>query len=168
MKFLVTIKSALPAAIVVLALGLRSTSVFAATVTTTFQVSADVQANCTISVTALAFGAYTSTTEATATAFISLQCSSGTNWTIGMDAGLGTGATVANRAMAGPNPTGLNYSLFQDPAHTLNWGNTPGVDTISGTATGGTAGRTVYGHIPAGQFVTPGAYLDTITATITF
>jgi len=27
---------------------------------------------------------------------------------------------------------------------------------------------TVYGQIPGGQFVTPGAYVDTITATVTY
>jgi spore coat protein U-like protein len=168
MKFLVTIKSALPAAIGVLALGLGSTSVFAATVTTTFQVSANVQATCTISVTTLAFGAYMGTTDTTATATINFICSSGTNWNIGFDAGLGTGATVTARAMAGSNSAVLNYGIFQDPAHTVNWGNTPGVDTMSGTALGSNALRTAYGQIPAGQFVAPGAYADTITATITF
>ncbi len=59
MKFLATIKSMLLAAIGALALGLGSTSVFAATVTTTFQVTAKVQATCTISVAAMNFGNYT-------------------------------------------------------------------------------------------------------------
>jgi spore coat protein U-like protein len=39
---------------------------------------------------------------------------------------------------------------------------------VSGTGNGNAQTLTVYGQLPAGQYVTPGAYADTITATITY
>ena len=51
--------------------------------------------------------------------------------------------------MTGPAPFVLNYSLSSDPAHTINWGNTVGTDTVSGTGTGGLQIITVYGFVPA-------------------
>ena len=63
----------------------------------------------------------------------------------------------------------LDYGIFQDPAHTLNWGDTVGVDTVSGTGTGVVQEIGAYGDIPKRQSqVTAGGYSDTITATITF
>ena len=170
MKFLVTIKSALPVAIGVLALGLGSTSIFAATATTTFQVTADVQAACTISVGAMNFGNYTGTGtgEFGINGNMTVTCSNGVSYNIGLNAGLGPGATVTSRAMTGPGSAVLNYGLFQDSSFTTNWGNTPGVDTVSRTGQGGPQFIVVFGGIPLGQFVAPGAYADTITATVTF
>jgi spore coat protein U-like protein len=167
MKFLVTIKSALPAAIGVLALGLGSTSAFAATATTTFQVTANVQATCAISATAAAFGPYTGVVVDT-TAVLIVTCSNTTTYNIGLNAGVGAGATVTNRAMTGPGSALLDYGLFQDAAHSVNWGDTVGTDTVTGTGDGLAQSITVFGQVSAGQFVEPGAYLDTITATITF
>ena len=102
MKFLVTIRSVLPAAIGVLALGLGSASAFAATVTTTFQVTANVQATCAISATSAAFGSYTGVIADT-TSIVTVTCSNTTTYNIGLNAGLGTGATVTSRAMTGPS-----------------------------------------------------------------
>jgi spore coat protein U-like protein len=167
MKFLVTIRSVLPAAIGVLALGLGSASAFAATVTTTFQVTANVQATCAISATSAAFGSYTGVIADT-TSIVTVTCSNTTTYNIGLNAGLGTGATVTNRLMVGPNSNQLNYGLFQDAAHSINWGDTVGTDTVTGAGNGLAQTITIFGQIPAGQFDQAGIYLDTITATITF
>jgi spore coat protein U-like protein len=167
MKILGTIKSLLPAAIGVLALGLGSTSALAATTTTTFQVTATVQANCLISATTAAFPAYSGVVADT-TATLTVTCSNTTTYSIGLNAGLATGATVTTRAMTGPNSALLNYGLFQDSAHSVNWGDTIGNGAVSGTGDGLAQNITIYGQIPAGQFVEAGSYQDTITATITF
>jgi spore coat protein U-like protein len=170
MKILVTIKSVLPAAIGVLALGLGSTSVFAATATTTFQVTADVQNNCTVSAAPMPFGNYTvfGKLEFAINGDILVVCSSGLNYAIGLNAGLGPGATVTTRAMIGPGSAALSYGLFQDASFAVNWGNTPGTDTVSRTGNGGQQHIVVFGVIPLGQFVASGTYADTITATVTF
>jgi spore coat protein U-like protein len=39
---------------------------------------------------------------------------------------------------------------------------------VTGTGNGAIQALTVYGQTPAGQYVSPGSYTDTITATITY
>jgi spore coat protein U-like protein len=70
--------------------------------------------------------------------------------------------------MTGPGAAVLGYSLFSDAARTVNWGQTIGTDTVTGTGNGSAQAITVYGQATAGQFVAPGAYTDTITATVTY
>lgn len=139
----------------------------AATATTTFQVTATVQATCLISATNLAFGTYTGVVT-TSTSTITVTCTNTSPYNVGLNAGTATGATVTTRQMSGPGGASLSYALYQDAAHTKNWGNTVGTDTVAGTGNGSAQALTAYGQVGAGQFVTPGAYVDTITATVTF
>jgi len=141
----------------------------AATTTATFTVTADVQTTCNITAQNLNFGAYTGAVlDATTT--LTVTCSNGVPWTIGLNAGTSPGATVVTRKMTGPGADLLGYGLFEDASHTTNWDNTGGSNVRSGTGagTGTPQPQTVYGRIPAGSFVGPGAYSDTITATLTF
>lgn len=142
---------------------------FAATATGTFAVTATVVKACSISATALAFGNYDPTvgTPDDATSTISVHCTNGTQYNVGLNAGTAPGASVTSRKMsAGANV--LNYSLYQDSGRATNWGNTVGTDTLSGTAAASPASLTVYGRIPSGQNVPVGNFTDTITATITY
>ena len=139
----------------------------AATATTTFQVTANVNVACTIQATALDFTTY-ALVQLDVQSQIGLVCTNTAQWAIGLNAGTFPGATVTTRAMTGPPTFHLNYSLFADPAHSINWGNTVGTDTVSGVGTGAVEIVNVYGRIPAAQNVGPGGYADTITATITF
>ena len=150
-----------------LACAIASDQAVAATATTTFQVIANVQVTCLISATGLNFGDYTAP-SLSAQSTITVGCTNTAQWNVGLNAGTAPGATVTTRQMTGPAPFFLNYSLSSDPAHTINWGNTVGTDTVSGTGTGGQQIITVYGFVPASQTVGPGGYVDTITATITF
>ena len=151
-----------------LTLGLGSTLAVAATnSTTTFQVTANVQANCTIAANNLDFGNYTGTLT-TATSNLNVTCTNSTPYWVGLDAGLASGATVATRSMKGPSSSLLNYAIAQDSGHTTNWGNTDGVNAATGTGTGSSQTLTMYGQIFAGQSVVPGTYSDTITATLTY
>lgn len=144
-----------------------ASSASAATVTTTVAVTATVQATCLVSATSLGFGTYAGV-QVDATSTVSVTCTNTTPYNVGLNAGLGTGATVTTRQMTGPATAVLSYSLFQDTARTINWGTTVSTDTLAGTGNGAVQPLTVYGRIPASQFVTPGAYADTITATVTF
>lgn len=66
--------------------------------------------------------------------------------------------------MAITQPAGaLNYGLFTDTGHTTNF-----ATLASANGTGLPVVTTVYGQIPAGQYVTPGSYVDTITASVTY
>jgi spore coat protein U-like protein len=62
----------------------------------------------------------------------------------------------------------LQYKLYSDSGHTVNVGVTVGTDTIAATGNGLTQTITIYGQIPANQLTTPGVYVDTVTATITY
>ena len=149
------------------AVHLTATPVLAATATTTFQVTATVQATCLISATNLSFGTYTGVV-ATSTSTITVTCTNTSPYNVGLNAGTASGATVTTRKMSGPGGALLSYALYQDAAHTTNWGNTVGTDTVARTGNGNAQSLTVYGQVAAGQYVTPGAYADTITATITY
>jgi spore coat protein U-like protein len=168
MKLSCVMRSALPAvALGIVALGLATKPAVAATVTTTFGVTATVQATCLVSATPLAFGTYTGAV-ATSTSAVSVTCTNTTPYNVGLSAGLATGATVTTRSMTGPAAALLGYGLFSDSGHTTNWGITISTDTVTGTANGAAQPITVFGQIPAAEFIAPGAYADTITATVTF
>ncbi len=129
--------------------------------------SATVVANCTVSASTLAFGNYTGALTNNACA-VTVTCTNTTSFDIGLDAGMATGATVTTRMMTGPSSARLNYALFRDGARTQNWGNTVGVDTLPGQGNGTPVAYSVFGQLPAGQYVAPGDYTDTVVATITY
>jgi spore coat protein U-like protein len=155
------------AAIAVLA---PASIVQAATATTSFLVTATVLKFCTVVATPMAFGDYTSSTAALSTSTITVTCTNGTSYDIGLGAGAAAGATVTTRQMSGTIVTAarLNYFLYSDTSRTVNWGNTVGTDTVNLTAGALPTISTVYGRVPAGQFVAPDAYLDTIAVTVTY
>jgi spore coat protein U-like protein len=98
---------------------------------------------------------------------VTTTCTLAAPYNIGLNAGTGAGATVAARKMtSGANL--LTYSLFQDAARLVVWGNTIGTDTVALVGTGLAVPTTVFGRIPALQNVAVGSYTDTITATVTF
>jgi spore coat protein U-like protein len=125
------------------------------------------QTYCTSYTSSLPFGSYNPSTADSVTATVTVTCSSGNVFHIGLNAGTGTGATTTTRIMhSGTNL--LDYKLFQDSAHTINWGNNPPTDTVNGTGDGTAHSFNVYAMVPAGQFVPPASnYVDTITATVT-
>jgi spore coat protein U-like protein len=143
-----------------------STAASAGSATANLSVSANVAATCSISTSAVAFGAY-SGSQIDATGTVTANCVSGTAWTIGLGAGTGSGATTSNRKMTSGANT-LSYALFSDAGRTTNWGNTIGTDTIAGTGTGSSDNHTVYGRVAAGTVPAAGSYADTVVATINF
>lgn len=151
---------------VLIAAGLMSVPASASsTATTTFGVTATVNATCTVAATSLAFGTYSSAV-ANAQSTITVTCSNTTPYNVGLNAGVATGATVTTRQMTGPSGATLNYALYQNSGETTNWGNTSGTDTVSGTGNGAAQSLTVYGQIAAGQYPAAGSYTDTVTATV--
>ena len=137
------------------------------TATTSFAVTATVMDTCVVSATPLAFGNYTGV-QSDSTATLSITCTNTTPYTVGLNAGLATGATVTTRKMMGPASAVLPYGLFSDAARTVNWGVTVPSDTVGGTGSGTLQTLTVYGRIADGSYVAPGAYADTVTATVTY
>jgi spore coat protein U-like protein len=141
----------------------------AATATSTFAVQVAITATCTInSASTLNFGSVgvlSANTDQTST--IQVQCTNTTPYNVGLDAGTGTGATVATRKLTSGGNT-VNYSLFSDAGRTTVWGNTIGTDTVAGTGNGAAQSFSVFGRIPAQSTPAPGSYADTITVTVTY
>jgi len=133
---------------------------------TTMAVSATVLSYCSVSTLPLAFGNYSGSAVSASTT-VTVTCTLGTAFNLGIDAGLGSGATVAARKMTyGANT--LTYGLYSNAGATTVLGSTIGTNTVADTGTGTAQTVTVYGQIPAGQAVAPGTYSDTVTVTITY
>lgn len=132
---------------------------------------AAVAVDCTVSADDHAFGTYDpgAGTDTDSTSSILVECLLGgagveTSYTLALSTGLS--GTYAERTLGGPSDT-LGYNLYADSARTKVWGDgSEGSTLVSNTAANAT--HTVYGRIPAGQFVTAGSYSDSITVTLTF
>jgi spore coat protein U-like protein len=138
------------------------------TASTSTTATATVIKNCTVSATTLNFGSsgvISANIDQTST--IQVQCTNTTPYNVGLNAGTAPGATVTTRKMAS-GAKQINYSLFRDVGRTTNWGNTVGTDTAASTGTGATQNFTVFGRVPPQTTPAPGAYSDTIVATVTF
>jgi spore coat protein U-like protein len=148
-----------------------SPAAWSATASGTLTVTASVASVCLVSNGTLAFGSYdpTSATALTGSTTVTLTCTLGTPYQIGLDAGAGSGATVALRKLTSGANT-LDYRLFRDASRTLNWGNTPGTDTLGGTSSSGSLSNTItiYGQIPASAAVPTGSYSDSVAITVTY
>ncbi len=91
---------------------------------------------------------------------------------VGLGPGSNGASTAARKLVAPGSPTPLLYGLYQDSGRSINWGNVPGIDAASQTATiknksFETLTFTVYGSIPAQQDVYAGSYSDSIEVTLT-
>jgi len=139
----------------------------ASTSTSMVAVSAMVGASCIVGSTPLLFGNY-SGGAVSQTAAATVLCTNGTPYTIGLDNGTGSGATVVTRLMTGPNNQTLSYGVYSDAAHTTAWGSSAGTNTVTGSGTGTVQTIPVYGQISPSQSPTPGNYTDTITVTLTY
>ena len=141
----------------------------AATTTSTFTTQVTIAAACTInSAATLNFGSQgVLLANVDQTSTLQVQCTNTTPYNIGLDAGTGTGATVAVRKMsAGANT--VNYSLYSDSGRTTVWGNTIGTNTVAATGNGASQSYTVYGRVTAQTTPAPATYSDTITVTVTY
>jgi spore coat protein U-like protein len=115
---------------------------------------------CSVTVTTLNFGTYDAALL-TGTATGKVTCASA--WDMPLNAGTGAGGTETTRYMTGPGGAELAYQLFTNATRTTNWGNTTG-NELTGT---GNTNITVYGQIPAGQYVAQGTYTDTVSSDTT-
>jgi spore coat protein U-like protein len=145
----------------------------AATNTTTFNVTLELENSCTVSVTDLDFGIQNDLTPAIPGSTTgSVTCTGAGPVSVDLDAGTGGGTITGGRQMI----NGANfivYNLYTDGAHANKWGDgTGGTSHFTVTSTGGGTPDpfTVYGLTSANQ--NPKAvnltYSDTITATVNF
>jgi spore coat protein U-like protein len=120
--------------------------------------------SCSAYASSIAFGSFSGTTIHI-TGSVTVTCTSGQAYNIGLNAGLASGATVTTRSMQSASIL-LGYQLFSNAAYTSNWGNSVGTSWVSGTGNGSAQVYTIYAQVPAGEYSPVGSYTDTITASI--
>jgi spore coat protein U-like protein len=153
-----------------LALGFAAPA-FAQTATANLGVSATVAKNCSITTTAVTFGAYdpivaNDTAPLDGTGSVVVTCTKGAGTRI--DLGLGSNATGSTRRMAGGGDF-LTYELYTTTGRTTVWGSGAAAGLTIPAAPSRTARPfTVFGRVPGGQDVTATSYADTVVATINF
>jgi spore coat protein U-like protein len=124
---------------------------------------------CGVSATPVAFGTYLpfsgSPTDNTGTVTVTCFGSA----TISIELSTGSSGSYATRQMSN-GAVNLHYQLYTNAARTTVWGNgSGGTSTVSDTLTGfASRNYTVFGRIPTLQGVKPGAYVDTITVTVSY
>lgn len=102
---------------------------------------------------------------------IGLTCINRTAYNIGLNNGQHVLGTTTRRMQHLTNPAYfIAYELYRDSGRSQRWGNTIGVDTVTGTGNGTAQTVTVYGRAPptSGALPAEGSYKDVITVTITY
>ncbi len=126
--------------------------------------------SCSLSATALNFGSQgvlNSNVDATNT--ISVTCTTGTTYTVGLNGGNSGAVNPTLRKMANAGNTEfVTYGIYQNAARSLAWGNTIGTNTVAGTGSGAVQNLTGYGRVPPQTTPSPQNYSDTITVTVTY
>jgi spore coat protein U-like protein len=146
------------------------TTALAGSDTDTFEVTATVLASCEVSASDLVFGNYDpiAASNLDADATLSITCTNGTPYHVGLGLGNGSGASLATRQMTRDGDTAtLGYALYQDDQRSVLWGETGG-DRLAGTGAGTTQSIDVYGRAPMQQSAPAGNYADTIVVTVTW
>lgn len=143
------------------------------TVSGSLSVSMTIQAECQLQSTSnsLSFGTFgVINANVDAQTTLGVQCTNSTPYNLGLNAGGGTGATVASRLMTGTgtgSPT-VTYAVYKDSNRSQVWGATTGVDAQASSGTGAMQTFTVYGRVPVQTTPAPGAYTDSMTLTVTY
>lgn len=133
--------------------------------------------DCNVSATGVAFGTYnpTNSSPTDATGNVHVFCTvllvsvlAQTN--ISLSTG-GSGTYSPRKMSSGANL--LDYNLYQEASHTTVWGDGTGgtaiiTDNVLIAVLGTSIDHTIYGRLPANQFVVAGNYSDTITVTVEF
>jgi spore coat protein U-like protein len=142
--------------------------------TTSFQVTATVNKNCTVSAAALTFNYTPGAGPAANNTTVVVSCTRGTGFNTELTQGGTTGSTIAQRLLNdGAAGDTLQYNLYTSSNLSTPWGTTIGTNTVAGVGGGmaATVTQTVYGQVvdsPANQAVPPGTYTDTITVNVAY
>jgi spore coat protein U-like protein len=143
-----------------LAVTLVPRSADAATQAASFTVTANVATACTIGAANVTL-AYdpNAAVPTTAPATVTLHCTNGTHYDVGL---LSTGRLLGAGGA-------LNYSIFKPGTTNTPWTDT-GSGLVSGSATAFATAIVLAGtvSIPPAQDVAAGAYVENVTATVTF
>lgn len=157
-------------ALAAIAFAAQTTTASADATNATMPVTATVVATCVAVATPLVFGNYASTgaDPADADARVTVTCTPGAAYEVALNAGQNS-TDVAARKLKGANEEDfLDYAIYSDAGRTQVWGETAGVDTVSGTGAGDEQALSVYGRMPPQQVAPLGAYTDVVTVTVSY
>ena len=151
-----------------------------ATATSNLTVQITITASCTINAATLNFGAsipgttlVASNVDASTT--VSVTCTNGSPYSIGMDNG--ANFSGSRRMRLGATANYLGYGLYTDAGYANAWTTTTQAASCSGganscflgTGNGSAQSVTIYGRVPSTGTAPPtGTYTDTVTMTITY
>lgn len=134
----------------------------------TFIASTSVASACTISAGAMAFDAYTGSATITKESVVTVNCSTGTNYTVSFnDTANGSGEYILQNTTTNTNATGHQLLVtFSNGGAAM----TQGAATITGTGTGASAAAgTITGSIASGQTgKSAGSYSKTMTLNLVY
>ena len=157
-------------------LAIRPFEAGAGTSTANLTVPLTITGSCTIGAATLNFGSDAGTalltTALTANTTVSVTCTSGSPFAIGM--GQGSYYSSSNRMASGTNY--IPYALYQNSSLTTPWTTaassttcTTTGDCFTDTGTGTAQTFTIYGQVPTvATAPAPGSYSDTVTMTIMY
>jgi len=130
-----------------------------------FTVTASPVAACTLTAANLSFGTRgVIDANVDATSSLSVTCATGLAYSVQLSNGVtGTGPTARRLTNGG---VWLTYGLYRDAIRSLAWGGAGQAE--AGTGNGASQGYTVYGRVPPQTTRAPGAYGDTVVATIVY
>jgi spore coat protein U-like protein len=144
-----------------LASGLASVPALAATSTTSFAVTAMVQSGCLASTPVAAFGSDPTVARSPA----AVTCTSPTQYNVSLTA---RSSVEADSEMADPGKILLNNALLSAPLHTTERVLKAGARTMAGIGNRYSPARTFNSRTVQAMHVSPGAFADAITVTITY
>lgn len=144
-----------------------SASVSAATVISSFGVSATVQASCLASASPLSVGAYRGMTARAASA-VSVDCTNSTLYNVAIGAAPATGVNATTRKMISSGSVLLSYLLTADAAAIVGRAQTVDTGRVTGDGNDYTRALNVQSGIPAELQRDASAYAGALTITITY
>jgi len=137
--------------------------------------------DCIVTATSINFGGSVGvlTSALNATGTVTAKCTTNDSYTIALNKGTTSGATIGNRLMAGSGSAVVQYQLFTPTTisstggsgcnYATVWGDaSTGGSTVGGTGTGTAQNYTVCGQVQAQPTPAPNLYSDTITVTVTY
>jgi spore coat protein U-like protein len=134
-----------------------------------FTVNATVINDCNVSANNISFGSTgVLSTALVATGAVTAQCTLADSYSIALNAGASASLTDRQMILAGGSAV-THYQLYTSSSYSAIWGDgTLGTSTVAGTGNGSNQTYVVYAQVPAQATPSPGAYADTITATVTY
>lgn len=142
----------------------------AANANSNFTTSSTLQASCAVNMSDMDLGIINNDgTNVQLYKPMYVICTKGTFYTIKVNAGIGTFAQRNMKSANTDNTDKLLYNLYNAPNTLTPYGDgSAGTAVSNGAGSGGVVQHAIYAKMTKNQFVTPGAYSDTLTVSIEY